>query len=268
MNKELSILLVVIGITLSCRSNIEKPYILKFTIPEVANSQIREPIPSKKYRADFISEVFPIFAGKFRFANKIDISPDKRDTAMSKDFVGNYSRSRIGDSIDINGFELIVDYDQVVKFRQYDSIVYEYYPVYFVNSTKSDKMFLGKDDYIFGIQEALDNEKWKSWRPIESRGFDFCGNGRWGLIVHPNEFVVILMRKYEGDFQTAMRVRFELGDNIYVSKPFEGIIQESQFRIQDSSYLEKQLRETNGSAASWLFYGAVPRQEEWAVKAF
>jgi len=143
-----------------------------------------------------------------------------------------------------------------------------YYPVYFVNSNNSDKIFFIKDKYAFGIQEALEKKKFGNWLPIESRGFDFCGNGYSGLIVHPQEFVVILMKKYDGDLETAMRARFQVGENIIVSKPFKGRINKNQFKIKDSSYIQGRLQKTNGKAASWLFYNAVPKEEEWVVKTF
>jgi len=144
----------------------------------------------------------------------------------------------------------------------------EYYPVFFVNSTPSDKLFLGKDRYVFGIQEAFDTCDFGSWLPIEGRGFDFCGNGYWKLVVHPEEFVIVLMRKYKGGFETGVRVRFQLGESLYVSKPYKGVINEKQFLVEDSSYFDDRLKETDGRAANWLFYGAVPKEEEWVVKTF
>lgn len=240
-----------------------------FVVPTIINSQFGDSILTSKYRAAHISEVFPRFAGKYKFQENIDINPNKQDTTIYNDFIGGYSRINSNDSLDATGFELVVDYKTTVKYNRFsDSLAYEHYPVYFVNSTNSDKIFLAKDSYVFGIQEALDQQKWARWRPIEGRGFDFCGNGKWGLIVHPNEFIVVLMRKYEGDLETEIKVRFALGDNIYVSKPFIGFINEKQFTIRDSSYLQRRLQETNGKAAVGLFYGAVPREEEWAVKTF
>jgi hypothetical protein len=265
------ILTIVIGTLISCQSNSDKCELAEFEVPQIINTQFNDSTKSIPYQAEFITEVFPSFVGKFKFQKEIDINPENRDTTIYKDFIEEYSRRRLTDSIDINGLELIVDYDNSVKYNryyQYDSSLHDHYPVYFVNSTKTDKVFYGKDSYVFGIQEAVDKGKYGEWRPIEGRGFDFCGNGHWGLIVHPNEFVLVLMRKYEGDYETKMRVRFEVGDNIFVSRPFNGRINESQFSIRDSSYLEQRLQETDGKAATWLFYGAVPKEEEWAVKTF
>jgi hypothetical protein len=265
------ILTIVIGTFISCQSNSDKSELAEFKTPQITNTQFNDSTKSTPYQAEFVTEVFPSFVGKFKFQEEVDINPEKRDTTIYKDFIYDFSQIRLDDSLDIIGFELIVDYDNPVKYNryyQYDSTLYDHYPVYFVNSTKNDKVFYGKDSYIFGIQEAVDKEKYREWRPIEGRGFDFCGNGRWGLIVHPQEFILVLMRKYKGDYETEMRVRFEVGENIFVSRPFKGRINESQFSIQDSSYLKRRLQETDGKAASWLFYGAIPKEEEWAVKTF
>jgi hypothetical protein len=271
MRTKILLLPLFIGTLISCQPTSEKSELTVFKSPQIVNSQLNDSIKSTLYQAEYVSEVFPTFVWKFKFQEEIDINPEKRDTTVYKDFIDKYSRRGLTDSLGINGLELIVDYDNSVKYNryyQYDSSLYDHYPVYFVNSTQTDKVFYGKDSYVFGIQEAVDNIKYGEWRPIEGRGFDFCGNGRWGLIVHPQEFILVLMRKYEGDYETKMRVRFEVGENIFVSRPFKGRINEHQFSIQDSSYLEKRLQETNGKAATWLFYGAVPKEEEWAVKTF
>jgi len=263
------ILIVVVGTLICCQTINDKVEVVVFNTPQIINSQFDDSIKSTLFHAISISEVFPAFIGKFKFQDIIDINPVKRDTIIYKDFVDGYSRIRLNDSLDVNGFELIADYENSVKYNryyEYDSTLYNYYPVYFVNSTNTDKVFYGKDSYVFGIQEALVKEKYGEWRPIEGRGFDFCGNGRWGLIVHPQEFVLVLMRKYDGDYETEIRVRFEVGENIFVSRPFKGKINKSQFSIQDSSYLERRLKETDGKAATWLFYGAITKEEEWTVK--
>ena len=261
------ILTLLIGTLISCQSNNDKNELAVFKAPQIINTQFNDSIESIPYQAKSITEVFPTFVGKFKFQEEIDINPAKRDTTIYKDFFNEYTRRGLRDSLDVNGLELVVDYDNSVKYNKYgDTSLYDNYSVYFVNSTNTDKVFYGKDSHVFGIQEAIDNSKYGEWRPIEGRGFDFCGNGHWGLIVHPQEFVLVLMRKYEGDYETKLRVRFEVGNNIFVSRPFKGRINENQFTIQDSSNLEQILQETDGKAATWLFYGAVPK--EWVVKIF
>jgi hypothetical protein len=249
----------------------EKIEVKTFKLPVVINSGYQDTSQARLFLEQEVSQVFPRFVGKFKFADTIDINREKRDTAMYKDFLHEGSGRRASATIDVNGFELFVDYSKTLKYKrhyEFEPTYNAYYPVYFVNSTSSDKLFLGKDSYAFGIQEAVDTTGWDTWKPIEGKGFDFCGNGHWGLIVHPQEFVVILMQKYKGDFETGLRVRFAIGESRYVSKPYPGFINQKQFELKPDSYLYERLQETNGGAASYLFYGYSPDFDDWVVKAF
>lgn len=261
-------LFIVISL-LGCVETKDKGFVFK--LPVVINSQFTENDSSFAFNADHVESVFPVFAGKYAFADTIDISPWKIDSSRSDNYSRRVDTSLDYSAMDVNGFELLVDYNATVKYNEFFCCgppFMEYYPVYFVNTTSSNKIFLGKDGYVFGIQEAYNAPKYGEWKPIEGRGFDFCGNGHWRLAVKPGEFVVVLMRKYEGEFTTGLRVRVKQGESIYVSKPYEGVVNKKQFNIKDSSYFHQRLIETNGNAANWLFYGAVPEEEEWAVKSF
>lgn len=263
------IFILIIVTILSCQRNNNDNIVFK--PPKIVNSKFEDNKKAIPHETEHVSQVFPVFAGKYKFQDKIDVNPIKEDKLMNKDLISGYSSVKKVDSISIHGLEIIVDYKTSVKYSKYyerDSTIYKYYPVYFVNSTNSDKLFIGKDSYVFGIQEALKkqnsrNLRNRNWLPIEGKGFDFCGNGYWGLVVHPKEFVLILMRKYKGNYNTKMRVRFRFGENILVSKPFEGKINKNQFSIKDSSYIGQQLKESDGEAASWLFNGAEPKKEQF-----
>ena len=269
MKELLSIILILAVFGCNKKSNSNNVEVFKK--PQIINSQFADTLNPTLFRAENVSNVFQTVVGKYKFQSIVDINPENRVTTFSKDYLIGSSRIRPNDSIDVNGLEIIIDYNKSIAYSpDYHHIptVHEYYPVYFVNSTSTDKIFFGKDSYAFGIQEAQEKEPiYSHWRPIESRGYDFCGNGNWGLIVHPQEFVVVLMRKYEGNYETNLRVRFQIGENILVSRSFKGTIDQSQFSVLDSSYLELKLKETNGGAASWLFYGATPNEEEWAGEA-
>lgn len=260
------ILFCIILFFIGCKENSQVYKPLKFNIPKVLNSLYSDTLISKSFEAEYITEIFPIFGGKYKFQDEINFNPESQDSSFNDDYLMEYARIGIEDSIDINGFEIIVDYKTTIKYKipyYHNSKLSNYYPVYFVNSTNSDKMFLAKDGHAFGKQEALSKEGYWNWNPIEARGMDFCGNGRWGLTVHPGEFILVLMRKYEGSYETEMRVRFSVGSNVLVSKPFKGIINEQQFNIKDSSYIKEILIETNGCASYGLFYGASINKDKW-----
>lgn len=226
-----------------------------FTKPIISQPITEDSI--KYINADFVDDFFPRFVGKHKFADTLFIADKRvRDTTYSKDFIDERLVWR-SDSLITDGFELIPDYSSVVYRNEYESkYANYYYPVYLINQTPTIKAFIGKDGYVFGLQEALDTNG--QWRPIEGRGFDFCGNGYWGLKVHPQEYITVLFPKYSGDYKTKIRVRIKNGDNIYVSKPYDGTINEKQLYLKKDSYLYRELLENKSSAIQYLFYGAEP----------
>ncbi|WP_133660136.1 hypothetical protein [Hymenobacter sp. UV11] len=126
-------------------------------------------------------------------------------------------------------------------------------PVYVVNTSPSTKLLAGKDSWVFAIQEAQDRQG--QWRPIESRGFDFCGNGHWLLKLKPRQLALFFVQQYAGPFATRLRVRLQNGESRYVSAPYPGHIREQQFLAPAEQVA--QLRD-NPAAINWLYYGAEP----------
>ncbi|MBK9525698.1 MAG: hypothetical protein IPO39_13415 [Bacteroidetes bacterium] len=187
---------------------------------------------------------------------KVPISSE-RDVTFIRDFI-NENEVWSSDTLRTDGFEIYSDYKTKVSKIDYTGMKGKYfYPVYLVNQTPTTKVMIGKDSYVFAIQEALDTNH--DWRPIEGRGFEFCGNGYWGLKIYPKEFLTFLMPKYQGNYKTKIRVRIKIGDIIYVSKPFEGTINEKQFyHNKKDDYHYKRLLENRASAIQHLFYGAEP----------
>jgi len=265
--------LVIVCLIVSCSDNHSEKDVSTedFNPPKIISTQYSGKENKSVYVERNVSGVFPEFMGKYEFQNQIDINPSTWDTNFRSDYRDVRLWMGLDDSLDVNGFEMMVDYETTVYYNpyyQHDSTLYAYFPVYMVNSTRTKKLFLGKDSHAFGIQEAQQKNDYNKWHPIEHKGFDFCGNGNWGLVVKPNEFVLILVRKYAGDYETKMRVRIALDASVYVSKPYIGLIDSNQFVLEDSSYVQARLNETNGLAASWLFYGAIPQEEEWVVATY
>lgn len=237
-----------------------------FKFPVVINTQIIDTMTSSPFEADCISQVFPRIMRKFKFSDTIDINPEIKDTSTFKDYIFSGSKYYdIKDSINSNGFELFADYNTSIFYDKNPDFsnntkpkLHTYFPVYIVNSTKSDKLIRGKDNYFFGIQEAVDTKDCGFWKPIESRGFDFCGNGYWYLIVHPKEFLVVLMKKYKGEMNTKIRVRFKILNNTYVSSTYMGNINEEQFLVKENTGIYISLKKSYYEAKESLFYGAKP----------
>jgi hypothetical protein len=209
----------------------------------------------KYMKKDFLDDFFPVFEGKHKFTDTLFISIKwTKDTTYRKDFIWEYKGSDT-DSFMSDGFEVVPDYSTTVYRNNYGS-TFACYPVYIINQTPTIKEFFGKDDYLFGLEEALDSNK--GWGPIEGRGFDFCGNGYWGLKVHPHEFLVVLFPKNIGTYKTKLIVRIRNGHNIYVSNSYEGTINKKQFYLTRNGYLYGKLVEDKASAIRVWFYGSQP----------
>ena len=267
MNRTITIFLLSSYLFICCNKKDIETEKNEFKLPVVINSELFERDSIKKYEheVNYLTSAYPTFIGKFKFNDTIDINPKKKDTSIYKSDSAIFEDVK---KISKSGLELIVDYETTVyhNWFGFESKAYlNFYPIYLVNSTNTNKIIFGKDSHVFGIQEAQDKENYNSWKPIEAKGWDFCGNGHWNLVIRPKEFGLVLMPKYKGDYKTKLRARIKNGNNIIVSNSYDGVINKSQFRIKDSTYIQRRLKESNGLDAFSLFYGAVPYKEDWVV---
>lgn len=240
------------------------------------NSAFKKPViiypfplnkPKDFLQPEFIAPSDPFFAGKFKFNDTIKLDLKNRINFSGKDLLNEYSISQMPDSLDVNGLELIADYEKEIYFNEsaihptwrYDKI-FAYYPVYLVNSTNSNKLFFGKEHHGFGIQEAIDtNPQTQGWSPIEYKAIGLsCGNGDWAVIIRPGEFVLLLMKKYRGKIKTKVRARIANGPTIYVSKPFEASINQEQF--QPNPFLINFFKVMPDAEPNMYFFGASTRK--------
>lgn len=230
-----------------------------FKLPIIVQSQTKDIIEFTK--ADFLNHSLFRFYGKFKFTDTLYFEKDrKRDTTYRKDFIREYSRPQKNDTLTTDGLQIFVDYrttmynkDEYLRKGEY------YFPVYVVNETSRTKIFIGKDSYVFGLQEATDTSQYDEWRPIECRGPDFCGNGYFGLKIHPGEFVMFLVPKYAGDEKSLMRIRLQIGESIYLSQSFIGTFNRKQFNTKKGTWAYDRLQEDKSSTIQWMFYGATPK---------
>ncbi len=104
----------------------------------------------------------------------------------------------------------------------------DYFTAYLVNTSDSSFRAKRQDGSLIMIQEALDKEG--KWRPIEYWVYSGCGNSYFDpLELNPGKYVMIPIKKYSGDFETKIRLRFLQGNNLYCSEPFNAKIDQSQF---------------------------------------
>jgi len=250
--------LIIFTITTFVSCNPEDKQIKKekyFYKPVIVQTKSKDSV--LLFTKNCINDIFPMIAGKYKFSDTIIFTKNK---TLNRPNRNDYFDDRLvgqTDSTLPDGLEILPDYHSSIAFNRYEEKNAScYFPVYIINETPNKKALLGKDGYVFGLQEALDKSGY--WRPIEGRGFDFCGHGYFGLKIYPNEFVIILFPKYNGDYKTKIRVRIKNADNIYISQPFEGYINENQLYLDKEGSFYKELVENKASAIEYLFYGAKP----------
>jgi hypothetical protein len=231
-----------------------------FKIPAVIQSPAKG--TTEFFNAVFLEETWPKFLGKFKFTDTLRFAEnlENTDTSGQRDKLWEYSFFKNKDSLQTDGLQIVADYNTNLRYKEnYQPNGNYYYPVYAVNETSQTKIFIAKDSYVFALQEARDTNNHDRWEPIEGKGFDFCGNGYFGLKVHPGEFVLFLVPKYQGSENTLMRVRLKVGDNIYVSNSFPGKMNYKQFSVKKDSWLGEELNKNKASAIKWMFYGSMPK---------
>lgn len=234
-----------------------------FRLPVIVEKPTGDTIEYLK--ADFISEVYFTFAGKSKFTDTLLLDNGflLRDTTFEKDVIREYSCPAPGDSLATDGFQIFPDYNTSIHYKEEympNAFCYCYFPVYVVNETSTTKVFIGKDSHVFGIQEAIDRtDGWNHWHPIEGEGFDFCGNGYFGLKVHPGEFVMFLVPKYQGEERDLMRIRLEIGESLYISRSYEGTFSVRQFNIPKTLRYHRYLSDPKNRLPYSSFYGAIPK---------
>ena len=91
-----------------------------------------------------------------------------------------------------------------------------------------------QDEAVYMIYEAQDSTG--NWRPIENWFFThFCGNSYYELVFKPQSYIISKVVKYEGDYETNLRLKVRNFDHVMYSNAFRGTINYEQ--LNDSSFV-------------------------------
>lgn len=244
---------------ISCNNhNVQKNY--PFEIPKVV---FNDTVSMGKilFVSENIEPNYAIFCGKYKIGGSVNFD---RHKVFYKDSIFTQNRVDLDyfdsfnefSKFDTDSFKIKADYSQDILFDWFATEPYNsYYPVFIQNESSKTKILIGKDDRIFAIQEAKDEKG--IWRPIESRGTDFCGVGYWGLKIQAREFGVFLLSKYKGDFVTDIRARVKVGKNIYTSNSFIGNINRKQFLLKK---FDTDTKKNSENDINQFFFGSIPLQ--------
>lgn len=196
---------------------------------------------------------------KYEFSKQIYYGSTKRYMQfVDDDKISEVILEHGADTIANDGFQIYADYATTLyAYPGNDMTPYAYFPVYVINESATTKVFVAKDSYVFAIQEAKYYRD-DRWYPIESMMFDFCGNGYYGIKVHPGQFIMVMAPKYGGDSKGMMRVRMRIGESTYFSQPFEGTYNEGQFNVTKENMFNHWPTNDNVAACNRFFLGATP----------
>lgn len=223
-----------------------------FQVPEVFRTDTISKLHPQKSK--YLQSYYPSFLGKFSFGDTLFTDDRWREDA-DQDYL-YFMRDSI-DYFASDGFQLIPRPDiKLPDFNNMRDKTAAYFPVFLPNETSETKLLFGKSSYVYAIQEARDSSG--DWRPIEHRGFDWCGMGRWELKVHPQEYAAMLMPLYQGNYATELRIIFKNGENKIISKPYTGTISYEQFYFKPDSYMKKWFEDSPLSVTFGEFYGSYP----------
>jgi hypothetical protein len=240
---------------LTC-AKLSEPIKQVFVLPVIVSEQ--EPDSLRKFEAQSIVPNSAIlFGGVFPFTDTLNFITWKPEPVVlpfqrPKGYIPY-------DSLPGDGLEIFPDYSNDVywdRSRPYDMVTL-FYPVYVVNQSPNPKAFYGRDGYVITIQEAQDSSG--RWFPIESVMHWTCMT--WRIQLDPQHFLMLFLPKYKGKFKTQLRLRVKNGEQIYVSKAYEGWINPQQFKLHQNSYLDLKLTPLI-ELSNRDFLGSLPKDAE------
>ncbi|MGH1387164.1 WG repeat-containing protein [Kordia sp.] len=134
-----------------------------------------------------------------------------------------------------NTFGISVDTESIVPhFKEYKG-----HKLYVYNTTKDSIFFDAQDSRLYMNVQAKDSNG--DWKDIEYLPSSWCGNSYHNLFLAKNSFWEFTIPKYEGAFQTKLRVKLLYKTNhkdkdskIVYSDEFDGSVNPAQFWYKGS----------------------------------
>jgi hypothetical protein len=175
-----------------------------------------------------VAEISPLYIGKISEEIKISYqnykTVEKNQTFKKYKFPKQNSLEIFIDTTRIIGIPMgLYEYSKTEKRN--DKIAN---PI-FIKNISNDTLIIGYAEYLPIIIEAKNRNG--EWRPIQERMRFMCGNGIVDFYCPPNNIVISAMQKYNGNFKTKLRLKYEsFGSKSCVfSNEINGKINEKQF---------------------------------------
>ncbi|TXF79218.1 hypothetical protein [Chryseobacterium sp.] len=101
--------------------------------------------------------------------------------------------------------------------------------IYLKNNTEDSLNLSKQDRHLYLIQEA--KNKKGEWKPIEYWSNSWCGNSYLSENVESQKIIKTETEKYNGTFETEIRFKFLIYDEVVYSNQLKGKINVTQFEI-------------------------------------
>ena len=126
------------------------------------------------------------------------------------------------------------------------------YPVFIRNTSKDTVHIDNQNGNLFIIQEA--KNKKGEWKQIEYWVYATCGNSYAYTSLGPNDIVVLKKMKYQGSFETEMRLKLRTNNRLVYSKPFKGSINIEQFDLENIDvFTKRSLKNRDKKYTDYIF---------------
>lgn len=222
-----------------------------FQVPKVSQHRWRQPL--KVTTIDYISNSdTDRYLGKFAFSDSIFI-PDDRLLWSEEEFLRidqlPYDESHGA------GLQVRIDSQLVVTGRRNDK-ARAYHPAFIFNETQTTKYLLGMNWQPWHILEAKDPEG--HWRPIQVFVPSDCATQMGYLKLEPQEFCMLSLPVFAGDFATELRLRIRNGKEVLLSNSFKGKINRTQFKFSPTDPYKWHIQQYPKKSANRFFLGSTP----------
>lgn len=175
-----------------------------------------------------------------------------------KDYYYDGRAHYLRDSLGSDSIFVYVDYNTNICLEKSDREKGNmFFPVYYTNYSKSDRVFLYIDSWTLALQEVL-NPATQQYEPVEIISPYTCLSSSTGILLHPGESVLVLQKKYAGTVQTSARLRYICNDSIRVSEPYTVFHNPNQFNVPLSYFRSPWFHRDEDGFYEYNFLGAKP----------
>ncbi|MBX2876284.1 MAG: hypothetical protein KTR30_29460 [Saprospiraceae bacterium] len=232
-------------------SKLPEPTPQAFKIPKISQHRWRQPLES--FDINYIRKSEPYrYVGKFAFADSIFI-PDDRLLWSAEDFL-RYDELPSQEAQG-RGLQVKIDPKLILCGRRNDK-TRAYLPAFIFNETPNPQYLVGMDWQPWHIIEAKDTQG--NWRPIQISIPSDCGTQMGFLKLKPQEFCILNLPVFVGDFATELRLRIRNGKQIMVSNSFPAKINQSQFNFSPTDPAKERVQKYPKKDWERFFLGSIP----------